>query len=220
MPSFDRFAAEAARINREREQEKVDKERLAKAMLAKGSELSKELTARGERRRMLQMREQELFAQWSTTQRKLEMQAKGMMTELSESANFVVNTRKGLEAATAGRAENLKQAEDIDGRRRRLVERRKTLLVERALVAAELEELKGNMTVLDAAKDAALQAAVMQADVVSQEEASLKSLESESAKERRWVAEVHWLSPPRAGVAEVHWLSPPRAWAAEVGRGW
>ena len=37
-PAVDRFAAEARRINREREQERADKERLAKAMLTKKRE--------------------------------------------------------------------------------------------------------------------------------------------------------------------------------------
>lgn len=183
-PVADRFVAEAARINRQREQEKVDKERMAKAMLQKGSDLSKELSTRGERRRMLQLREQELFAQWTSTQRKLELQAKSMMQELGESANYAVDTRAQLEAAKAERVRELREVESVDERRLRLMERRKTLLHERFLIAAELEELSGNMTVLDAAKEKALQSAVLQADVMAQEEQQLKSLESESSKER------------------------------------
>jgi len=183
-PAFDRFAGEVARINRERETERMEKEMMAKARLSKGTALAHELSARGERRRMLQMREQELFAQWTSTQKKLELQAKSMMEELKDSSSFVSDTRKSLDAAKSERAAQLQRAEDIDGQRRRLMEKRRDLLQERSLIAAQLETLAGNMTVLDAAKQKALQAAVQQADAVSQEEAQLASLESESSKER------------------------------------
>jgi len=183
-PTLDRFAGEVARINHEREEERVTKDSMAKAMLTKGVALANELNARGERRRMLQLREQELFAQWTTTQRKLELQAKGMMEELGESASFVSDTRKSLDAARSERSAQVARADEIDKQRHGLMERRSSLLQARALIAANLEELAGNMTVLDAAKQRALQAAVQQADAVAQEETQLASLEHDSSKER------------------------------------
>jgi chromosome segregation ATPase len=181
---FDRFAGEVARINNERDQERVTKENMAKAIKEKGMALANELNARGERRRMLQLREQDLFAQWTATQRKLELQAKGMMEELGESASFVSNTRKSLDAAKSERSAQLARAEQLDQQRRSLMDKRRDLLQTRAIIAASLEELSGNMTVLDAAKQKAMQAAVQQADAVAQEEAQLASLEHDSSKER------------------------------------
>jgi len=183
-PGFDRFAGEVARINSEREAERVAKENMAKAIKEKGVALANELNVRGERRRQLQLREQELFAQWTTTQRKLELQAKGMMDELGESASFISDTRKSLDAAKSERSAQLARAEEIDQQRRGLMDKRRELLKARALIAANLEELSGNMTVLDAAKQKALQTAVQQADTVAQEEAQLASLEHDSSKER------------------------------------
>ena len=183
-PAFDRFAGEVARINREREEERKEKEMMARAHLSKGNALANELSSKSERRRMLQMREQELFAQWTSTQKKLEAQAKGMMEELGSATTFVTDTRKSLEAAKSERAAQLQRADDIDQQRRRLMEKRRDLLQERALIASQLETLSGNLTVLDAAKQRALQTAVQQADTVAQEEAQLASLESESSKER------------------------------------
>ena len=182
--TFDRFAGEVARINHEREEEHRNNNNMAKAMLTKGVALASELNKRGERRRMLQLREQELFAQWTTTQRKLELQAKGMMEELGESASFVADTRKSLDAAKSERSAQVARADEIDAQRHGLMERRRGLLQARALIAANLEELTGNMTVLDAAKQKALQAAVQQADAVAQEETQLASLEHDSSKER------------------------------------
>ena len=183
--TFDRFAGEVARINHEREEEHRDNNNMAKAMLTKGVALANELNARGERRRMLQLREQELFAQWTTTQRKLELQAKGMMEELGESASFVSDMRKSLDAAKSERSAQIARADEIDEQRHGLMEKRRGLLQARALIAANLEELTGNMTVLDAAKQRALQAAVQQADAVAQEETQLASLEHDSSKVRR-----------------------------------
>ena len=183
--TFDRFAGEVARINHEREEEHRNNNNMAKAMLTKGVALASELNKRGERRRMLQLREQELFAQWTTTQRKLELQAKGMMEELGESASFVADTRKSLDAAKSERSAQVARADEIDAQRHGLMERRRGLLQARALIAANLEELTGNMTVLDAAKQKALQAAVQQADAVAQEETQLASLEHDSSKVRK-----------------------------------
>lgn len=179
---LDRFAGEVARINHEREEEHRNNDNMAKAMLTKGVALANEMNARGERRRMLQKREEELFAQWTTTQRKLELQAKGMMEELGESASFVSDLRKSLDAAKHERAAQIARADEIDSQRHSLMEKRRDLLQARALIAANLEEVAGNMTVLDAAKQAALQAAVQQADAVAQEEAQLASLEHDSSK--------------------------------------
>ena len=183
--TFDRFAGEVARINHEREEEHRNNNNMAKAMLTKGVALANELNARGERRRMLQLREQELFAQWTTTQRKLELQAKGMMEELGESASFASDMRKSLDAAKSERSAQIARADEIDAQRHSLMDKRRDLLQARALIAANLEELTGNMTVLDAAKQKALQAAVQQADAVAQEETQLASLEHDSSKVRR-----------------------------------
>ena len=179
---FDRFAGEVARINHEREEEHRNNDNMAKAMLTKGVALANEMNARGERRRMLQKREEELFAQWTTTQRKLELQAKGMMEELGESASFVSDLRKSLDAAKHERAAQIARADEIDSQRHSLMKKRRDLLQARALIAANLEEVAGNMTVLDAAKQSALQAAVQQADAVAQEETQLASLEHDSSK--------------------------------------
>ena len=180
--AVDRFAGEVARINHEREEEQRNNDNMAKAMLTKGVALANEMNARGERRRMLQKREEELFAQWTTTQRKLELQAKGMMEELGESASFVSDLRKSLDAAKHERAAQIARADEIDSQRHSLMEKRRDLLQARALIAANLEEVAGNMTVLDAAKQSALQAAVQQADAVAQEETQLASLEHDSSK--------------------------------------
>ena len=82
---------------------------MARAHLSKGNALANELSSKSERRRMLQMREQELFAQWTSTQKKLEAQAKGMMEELGSATNFVTDTRKSLDAAKSERAAQLQR---------------------------------------------------------------------------------------------------------------
>ena len=190
------FAGEVARIAFEStEEEHKTKENMAKATLTKVMTLANELNARGERRRILQLHEQELFAQWH----KLELQAKDMMEELGENASFVPDTRKSLDDAKRERSWQVARAEEIDQQRRGLMERRRGLIQARALIASTLEELTGNLTVLDAAKQKALQAAAQQTDAVAQEEAQLASIEHVSSKARR-----------RATSAPVHTSSTPR----------
>ena len=118
------------------------------------------------------------------TQHELEALATSMMQRLNASDAFMGLTRTRLGAARRERAEALAHASDLRAKEEAAEARRRAVVAKRLELANELESLSGNMTILEAERQHALQAAAQRADAIAKEEAQYAALESDGAAER------------------------------------